>query len=61
MGRHGKINSRDTTDSNTLDILKSLEEKGFHTEGLTTVILNSTVCHLQRTMVMMGKCLINKS
>lgn len=34
MGRQGTINSRDTTDSGTLDTLKSLEQNGFHTKGL---------------------------
>lgn len=34
MGGYGTINSRDTTDSGTLDTLKSLEQNRFHTKGL---------------------------
>lgn len=34
MGGHGKINSRDTTDSGTLDTFKSLEQNGSHTKRL---------------------------
>ena len=57
IGRHGAINSRDTTDSDKLDTFKSLEEDGIHPGGmkeLAAVIFEFNCLSSAKSIVMRG-------